>query len=79
MTFAERLYEAFGDASISWEAAKAIGEIAQADSILTKANHAEVKVCYFKTDSLQRMKISFVDPLRAKICECCSATHYFIC
>jgi DNA repair/transcription protein MET18/MMS19 len=44
MTFAERLYEAFDDASISWEAAKAIGEIPKADSILTKANHAEVKV-----------------------------------
>ncbi|KAF8817465.1 ARM repeat-containing protein [Phlegmacium glaucopus] len=46
MTLAERLYEAFGDASISWEAAKAIGEIPQADPILTKANHAEVKILY---------------------------------
>ena len=45
MNFAERLYEAFDDdASISWEAAKAIGETPKADSILTKANHAEVKV-----------------------------------
>lgn len=44
MNFAERLYEAFDDASVSWEAAKAIGEIPKADSILTKANHAVVKV-----------------------------------
>ena len=46
MNFAERLYDAFGDASISWDAAKAIGEIPKADAILTKANHAEVKVRY---------------------------------
>jgi len=46
MAFAERLYEAFDDVSISWEAAKAIGEIPKADSILTKANHAEVKILY---------------------------------
>lgn len=45
MVFAERLYEAFNDESISWEAAKAIGEIPKTNSILTKANHAEVKVC----------------------------------
>ena len=46
MNFTERLYEVFDDASISWEAAKAIGEIPKADSILTKANHADVKVRY---------------------------------
>lgn len=53
MTFADRLYESFDDTSISWEAAKAIGEIPKADSILTKANHAEVKVVYhFETESV---------------------------
>jgi DNA repair/transcription protein MET18/MMS19 len=44
MKFAERLYDAFDDPSISWDAGKAIGEIPKADLILTKANHAEVKV-----------------------------------
>ena len=44
MNFAERLYEAFDDAGISWESARAVGEIPKADSILTKANHVEVKV-----------------------------------
>jgi len=44
MKFAERLYDAFGDEVIGWEAAKALGEIASPDPILTKANHAEVKV-----------------------------------
>ncbi|KAF8909296.1 Dos2-interacting transcription regulator of RNA-Pol-II-domain-containing protein [Gymnopilus junonius] len=46
IAFAERLYGAFGDETIGWEAAKAVGAIPSADSILTKANHAEVKVLY---------------------------------
>ncbi|KAF8159570.1 Dos2-interacting transcription regulator of RNA-Pol-II-domain-containing protein [Crassisporium funariophilum] len=46
MPFAERLYEAFGDDTISWEAAKAVGEIPSPDTVLTKANHAELKVLY---------------------------------
>lgn len=44
MTFTERIYDVFGDESIGWEAAKAIGEIVSPDTILTKANHAEIKV-----------------------------------
>ena len=59
MAFTERLYDAFDDASISWEAAKAIGEIPTADSILTKGNHAEVKVCYFGIELLSSMVNSF--------------------
>lgn len=46
IAFAERLYEAFGDEAIGWEAAKAIGAIPSTDTVLTKANHAEVKVLY---------------------------------
>lgn len=44
--FAQRLYEAFSDSSIAWDAARALGDIAMHDSILTKANHAEIKVLY---------------------------------
>lgn len=44
--FSERLYEAFTDSSVAWEAARALGQIASHDSILTKANHAEIKVLY---------------------------------
>ena len=84
MNFAERLYEAFDDASISWDAAKAIGEIPKADSILTKANHAEVKVCYLRLNFFFQWLRDFLtlffslDPLRAKICEDCSPTYHFI-
>ena len=49
LTFIERLYDAFGDESIGWEAAKAVGEIVSPDMILTKANHAEIKVCHIIT------------------------------
>lgn len=42
--FSARVFEAFSDESISWNAAKAIGEIAAVDPILTKRNHAVIKV-----------------------------------
>ncbi|KDR80617.1 hypothetical protein GALMADRAFT_240958 [Galerina marginata CBS 339.88] len=46
ITFAERLYDAFDDEVIGWEAAKAIGSIPEQDTVLTKANHADVKILY---------------------------------
>ncbi|KAF9561230.1 ARM repeat-containing protein [Agrocybe pediades] len=46
MSFTEPLYERFNDEAISWDAAKAIGEIPAADKVLTKANHADVKILY---------------------------------
>jgi DNA repair/transcription protein MET18/MMS19 len=42
--FTDRLFETFDDADISWDAAKAIGDIAGSDLILTRQNHAIVKV-----------------------------------
>ncbi|KAI0091461.1 ARM repeat-containing protein [Irpex rosettiformis] len=44
--FANRLFDLFGDASVSWDAARAIGEIARQDKILTKKNHAVVKFLF---------------------------------
>jgi DNA repair/transcription protein MET18/MMS19 len=44
MPFSERLYTLFDDSEVAWDAAKALGEIASQDSVLTKANHADIKV-----------------------------------
>lgn len=44
--FTARVFEAFSDETISWNAAKAIGEIAAVDPILTKRNHAVIKVLH---------------------------------
>jgi DNA repair/transcription protein MET18/MMS19 len=44
MTYAELLYDVFGDESIGWDAAKALGDIVSSDTVLTRANHADVKV-----------------------------------
>jgi len=50
MSFTERLYEAFRDENIGWDAAKALGDIINPDTILTKANHADVKVSFVDSD-----------------------------
>jgi len=40
----ERLFEVFDIEEISWDAARAIGELGGSDTILTKRNHAVIKV-----------------------------------
>jgi DNA repair/transcription protein MET18/MMS19 len=53
MTFAERLYGLLKDKEIGWEGAKALGDIVDSDAILTKDNHANVKVMrLFVTNSI---------------------------
>jgi hypothetical protein len=42
--FTDQLFEVFNDDEISWDAAKALGEIASPDPILIKRHHAVIKV-----------------------------------
>ncbi|KAG5652051.1 hypothetical protein H0H81_006471 [Sphagnurus paluster] len=44
--FTDKLFEVFGDDAISWDAAKALGNVASADQILTKRNRAVVKILH---------------------------------
>jgi len=46
MNFAERLYDLLKDKEIGWEAAKGLGDIVNSDAVLTKDNHANVKILY---------------------------------
>lgn len=39
-----RLFELFDDDSVSWDAARAIGAAIGADKVLTKRNHAIIRV-----------------------------------
>ncbi|KAI0339641.1 ARM repeat-containing protein [Trametopsis cervina] len=43
---ADRLFDLFGDSAVSWDAARAIGDIARPDKVLTKANHAVTKFLF---------------------------------
>ena len=40
----DRLFELFDDESVSWDAARAVGRIPGVDKVLTKRNHAVLKV-----------------------------------
>lgn len=40
----DRLFELFEDESVSWDAARAVGRIPGTDKVLTKRNHAVIKV-----------------------------------
>lgn len=43
-TFTDRLFTLFDDPDVGWSAARAIGQIVSQDRILTKKNHAVIKV-----------------------------------
>ncbi|KAH8075854.1 ARM repeat-containing protein [Cristinia sonorae] len=45
-SFTDKLFELFEDTEISWDAARALGSIVATDKILTKRNHAVVKMLH---------------------------------
>jgi hypothetical protein len=46
LPFVNRLFELFDDAAVGWDAARAIGQAGTADRVLTKRNHAIIKVAF---------------------------------
>ncbi|EPQ56802.1 hypothetical protein GLOTRDRAFT_128555 [Gloeophyllum trabeum ATCC 11539] len=44
--FVDRLFEVFDDTDINWDAARALGGIVAADDILTKYNHAVIRILF---------------------------------
>ncbi|KAI0372603.1 ARM repeat-containing protein [Pilatotrama ljubarskyi] len=46
MAHVDRLFELFDDGDVNWDAARAVGRIPGPDKILTKSNHAVIKVLY---------------------------------
>jgi len=40
------MFEVFADEDINWVAAKGFGDIVSSDKVLTKANHAQIKVTH---------------------------------
>ena len=49
LSFVDRLFELFGDANVGWDAARAIGQVGTVDNVLTKPNHAIIKVMLYET------------------------------
>ena len=66
--FTDRLIDLFDDSDVGWDAARAIGQIVSADKVLTKKNHAVIKVDRFilLKNAFQVLRVSVVS-LRAKI------------
>ena len=70
MSFVDRLFGLFEDEEVSWDAARAVGQIVAADPVLTKKNHAVIRV---RTPSVAMFPAGLtrvVDPVRTKIREC---------
>ncbi len=44
LPFVNRLFELFDDTEVGWDAARAIGQAGTVDKVLTKRNHAVIKV-----------------------------------
>ena len=48
LSFVDRLFELFGDADVGWDAARGIGQVGTVDNVLTKHNHAIIKVMLYE-------------------------------
>ncbi|PPQ62900.1 hypothetical protein CVT24_006298 [Panaeolus cyanescens] len=46
MSYAQRLFDLSGDEQIGWDAARSIGDLVVSDPVLSKANHADIKILY---------------------------------
>ena len=44
-TFVDRLFTLFDDVEVGWDAARAVGDVVNQDKLLTKKNHAVIRVC----------------------------------
>ena len=65
--FTDRLIDLFDDVDIGWDAARAIGQIVSTDKVLTKKNHAVIKVDVVSFPVDIRALKPFIVSLRAKI------------
>ncbi|KAI0306124.1 ARM repeat-containing protein [Multifurca ochricompacta] len=46
LQFVNRFFELFEDAEVSWDAARAIGQVGTVDNVLTKRNHVVIKILH---------------------------------
>jgi hypothetical protein len=60
--FTDKLFEVFDDEIVSWDAAKAIGNIAGVDDVLTKRHYSVLRVC--------RLKFILEDYVLSRISSC---------
>lgn len=65
LPFVNRLFELFDDTELGWNAARAIGQAGTVDKVLTKRNHAVIKV-HFSTRDMSILVDSNTQVLHAQ-------------
>lgn len=70
----DKLFDLFDDADIGWDAAKAIGRIASGgEYVLTKQNHAVIRVSNSLHMHCVRLRQVFLDIIRTKVLQVSTA------
>ncbi|KAI0079355.1 ARM repeat-containing protein [Panus rudis PR-1116 ss-1] len=46
LSYVDKLFTLFDDSTVSWDAARAIGKVVSTDKVLTKKNHAVIRILY---------------------------------
>lgn len=67
--FISKLFEVFPDEVVGWDAARAVGEVAAPDHVLTKKHYAVIRVCCFTKALFTKSDGCFLDPVCSKIPE----------
>jgi len=79
LSFTDKLLDALSDEIIGWDVARALGDVAAADDVLTKKHHAVFRVCCSSPISLKWILTSILATVYPKIYQLCSSKNHRIC
>lgn len=79
LLFTDKLFDAFSDEVIGWDVARALGNVAAVDDVLTKQHHAVFKVCRKSPLCLKWILTSILATVCPKICQSRSSKNHRVC
>lgn len=69
LPFVNKLFELFDDTVVGWDAARAIGQAGTVDKVLTKRNHAVIKVRFPTCDMSILVDLKYAGPSCPEVCK----------
>ena len=79
LSFTDKILDALSDEIIGWDVARALGDIAATDDVLTKKHHAVFRVCCSSPLGLKWILTSILATICPKVCQLCSSKNHRIC
>ena len=69
LPFVNRLFDLFDDTEVGWDSARAIGQAGTVDKVLTKRNHAVIKVRFLTREMSMLADLKYPGPSCPEVCK----------